>query len=760
MALEKTIETLRNNKDKKGKKVFSKNNAKNRYYSNMGKLANKPKPEPRYKPKNNIPATNEVKPDNDAKAKSNIPHTPNFESKGGFFNKAFNGIYQSLVDTGYLADLEDHGEEFDKNLSDKVGRNMPGDAPDTNLNRALGRGTLNQSRSQKIDLKPLEQPLKSIDETTKVFEGTFKLIETELKSHTQLLKEIKSNTAKIVTESDKNSGNNSNKKIESMLSLIKSTYASKKEKYAPFAKKTIDSTKKAFSKENLAKFSDKVNSYKGVASEKLGNIGSQIRASSNSAIQFAKNAAADTLSGGSVMGDAVMAGGRSLIAEAALPVLGVVGAGAAGYAAGSLINKGIEGTSVGDAIGSGVTHVAAMFGDKEAQQAISDTEKYKNFGALSGQMESNNNAGAVSTGNGDAGGKSYGAFQLSSNKGSVDKFLESSGYADKFKGLTVGSADFDAKWKDLAKNDKDFGAAQNKYATKEYYAPTESGLKKEGIDLSGRGRAVKEIMMSTGVQYGASSKGSVDLIKKALNGKDVSKMSDKEIIDAIQNYKAQTVDTKFKSSSDDVKQGVANRIEKERKIALALDDKEKGIKPTDKKDDNTTDKTATVKPTTDKKDDNTKTVKVDSYKKENKDSANNTKISYIENNNEDGTKTTETLTTKDYDINDKKNYPDYGRLSSMESDNTLRPYDKGSVELNALNKLRKQADDYEQSTGDTSRAFMHESAPPEASAAPTQSSSKPADVQKGADDKGSKLEVRKMPSTIQRVLDRDFHLSV
>ena len=772
MALEKAIETLRNNNtDKKDKKVFSKKNAKGRYYSNMGKLANKPKPTPKYKPKQKLKQPDNTKaPENKVESENkkqyNIPHTPNFEHKGGFLNKAFNGIYQSLVDTGYLADLEDHDEDFDKNLSDKVGKNMPGDSPDANLNRVLGKGSVNQSSSPKFDLKPLEQPLKSIDETTKNFEGSFKLIENELKTQTQLLKEIKTNTIKIISDDDKKPDDKSDKKMESMLTLLKNVYKDKKEKYTPFAKKTVDKTKKVFSRDNLSKFSDRVSVYKGVASEKLGNIGSQIRAGGSSAIQFAKNAAADGLSGGSVLGDAVMAGGRSLMAEAALPVLGVVGAGAAGYAAGSLIHKGLEGTAIDDKIGSGVAHVAAFFGDKEAQQTIADNEKFKNFGALSGQMESNNNAGAVSSGNGDAGGKSYGAFQLSSKQGSVDKFLQSSGYADKFKGLSVGSAEFDAKWKDLAKNDKEFGAAQNKYAAKEYYAPTESGLKKEGIDLSGRGRAVKEIMMSTGVQYGASSKGSVDLIKKALSGKDVSKLSDKEIIEAIQNYKAQTVDTKFKSSSDAVKQGVANRIEKEKKIALALDDKEKGVKPADtnkdsgatKPSDKKTDVSSTNSQTNKESTTDVKTQKVDSYKKPNKDETNKTKISNIDNPKDDNDPNSGnvTLTDKSFDLNSKVKYPNYGQLTEMESRNRMEPFSKDSADLKRLNYLRGQADKYEQTTGDNSMSNTHEAAPTTA----PQAGSKPADVQKGADDKGSKLEVRKTPSTIQRVLDRDFHLSV
>lgn len=50
---------------------------------------------------------------------------------------------------------------------------------------------------------------------------------------------------------------------------------------------------------------------------------------------------------------------------------GVLAAGAAGYGAGTLINKGfIEGTALGDKIGESVAKVLAAFGNKEAQQAV------------------------------------------------------------------------------------------------------------------------------------------------------------------------------------------------------------------------------------------------------------------------------------------------------------------------------------------------------------------------------------------------------
>ena len=188
------------------------------------------------------------------------------------------------------------------------------------------------------------------------------------------------------------------------------------------------------------------------------------------------------------------------------------------------------------------------------------------LGKVAAHFESRGNAGTISSGAGDHGGKSYGAFQLSSKTGDVNKFLNKSGYAQQFAGMDVGSAAFDAKWKELAKSDKNFESAQYAHAKSTHFDPQMAKLQKSGIDLSGKGAGVQEAIMSTANQYGANT----DVIVKALQGKDSSKMSDNDIINAIQDYKASTVGTKFKSSSAAVQAGVAKRIEQERNMLLGV----------------------------------------------------------------------------------------------------------------------------------------------------------------------------------------------
>jgi hypothetical protein len=208
----------------------------------------------------------------------------------------------------------------------------------------------------------------------------------------------------------------------------------------------------------------------------------------------------------------------------------------------------------------------------EIPNSVTQVGSDSNFGSIAARFESNGKPGTISTGKGDHGGKSYGMFQLASRGGAsnneVEKFLNESGYSEKFNGMKVGSSEFDAQWKKLAKEDSGFGEAQSSYAKKSYYDPQMKNLQRSGIDLSGKGRSVQESIMSTANQYGPNT----DLIREALKGKDPTNMTDKEIVNAIQDYKADTVDTRFRSSSEKDREGVARRIERERTALLNFPD--------------------------------------------------------------------------------------------------------------------------------------------------------------------------------------------
>jgi len=187
------------------------------------------------------------------------------------------------------------------------------------------------------------------------------------------------------------------------------------------------------------------------------------------------------------------------------------------------------------------------------------------LGSVAAQFESSGNYGAVSTGVGDHGGKSYGIFQLSSKAGSLNAFLSSSQYAGHFSGLAPGSPQFDEKWKSLG-NDPGFAQEQLKYGQEKYYKPALENMAGMGIDLSRRGQAVQELIMSTAIQYGPAN----NKLSRVLQGKDLSALSDAEIIDLVQKSKAENIKGDFSSSSEDVQRGVLNRIERERKTLLSL----------------------------------------------------------------------------------------------------------------------------------------------------------------------------------------------
>lgn len=190
-------------------------------------------------------------------------------------------------------------------------------------------------------------------------------------------------------------------------------------------------------------------------------------------------------------------------------------------------------------------------------------------------------AGTISSGVGDYGGVSYGTYQLASNNGRVYDFLNKKGYADKFKGASAGTKEFNKTWKELA-HDPEFAKAQHEYIKETHYDKAQAGLAEQGIDLSKRGKAVQDMLWSTSVQFGAGTakrnNGAVGMINKALAGRDIDKMSDEEIITAVQDYKLSQNDKLFKSSSANVRAGTAKRavMEKERLLKLARAEQEKG----------------------------------------------------------------------------------------------------------------------------------------------------------------------------------------
>ena len=178
------------------------------------------------------------------------------------------------------------------------------------------------------------------------------------------------------------------------------------------------------------------------------------------------------------------------------------------------------------------------------------TEKKWRLGQTSEKFEvRGRGAGTIAHTDGDHGGASYGLSQFSVNTGSLQEYLRHSAYGDQFRGLTPDTPAFDAKWKEVAKMFPDFGEDQRSYTKAKYYDVQSAQLKARGLDLTDRGPAVQDVIWSTAVQFGGKTR----LIERSLHesyGKptELHKLSDSDIVAAVQDYKFKHNHELFKSS--------------------------------------------------------------------------------------------------------------------------------------------------------------------------------------------------------------------
>lgn len=131
------------------------------------------------------------------------------------------------------------------------------------------------------------------------------------------------------------------------------------------------------------------------------------------------------------------------------------------------------------------------------------------LGDLSKKYESSGDAGTISSGYGDAGGKSYGMYQFSSTMGVVDnyvKWLQENGYwfGDELAKYTVGSSYFDDAWRFLANSDNrgDFERSQHDFTKAMYYDRACGLLADSGYHVNKHSKVMKDVVWSRAVQYG------------------------------------------------------------------------------------------------------------------------------------------------------------------------------------------------------------------------------------------------------------------
>lgn len=219
---------------------------------------------------------------------------------------------------------------------------------------------------------------------------------------------------------------------------------------------------------------------------------------------------------------------------------------------------------------------AATAGMNAAKAAYGGQMAKTLAGFLSASFESGSDPGAI--GFDRVGGTSYGSYQIASNTGTMDQFLDF--LDDKAPELAerlreAGPANTGSKegnmpevWKELAAEDPDgFFSLQHDFIKKSHLEPAARWIsERTGIDVLSRSPALAEVLFSTAVQHGPSGSTSIfaKAVEKALGqtGLDFDKALIREV------YKNRS--GQFASSTGQVRNAVKSRLSREESAALAL----------------------------------------------------------------------------------------------------------------------------------------------------------------------------------------------
>jgi hypothetical protein len=168
----------------------------------------------------------------------------------------------------------------------------------------------------------------------------------------------------------------------------------------------------------------------------------------------------------------------------------------------------------------------------------------------------------------------------SRNGGTVAAFIAEPTFRwrGQFAGLTPGTPDFTAKWKEIAIAEADaFSEAQHAFIKRTHFDPLMANIRaRGGPDLTTRSDALQDVVWSTAVQHGPNSP-VIDRALKVLNGAGVGVADptfDRELIKAIYAERGRKdgagVMIYFSRNSPDIQNGVAKRFVSEQKDALAM----------------------------------------------------------------------------------------------------------------------------------------------------------------------------------------------
>ncbi|WP_459933252.1 VgrG-related protein [Fundidesulfovibrio butyratiphilus] len=147
----------------------------------------------------------------------------------------------------------------------------------------------------------------------------------------------------------------------------------------------------------------------------------------------------------------------------------------------------------------------------------------------------------VSNGQGDPGGVSYGTYQLASKTGTAAAFMrskEAGAFSPQFAGLTPGTPEFSAKWKEVAAKDPEgLHKAEKAYLERTHFVLQAAKADSLGFDMSNP--ALRDAVWSGSIQHGRFGK----VLEKAAAGKDLRSMSAEDQIKAMYDARSQYADS-------------------------------------------------------------------------------------------------------------------------------------------------------------------------------------------------------------------------
>lgn len=191
-------------------------------------------------------------------------------------------------------------------------------------------------------------------------------------------------------------------------------------------------------------------------------------------------------------------------------------------------------------------------------------------GAMTARYESGGDPTTVSTGRGDPGGPSYGVYQLSSDSGTMGKFLQSpegQPFAAQFQGLEPGSEPFGQRFQQVASQSPEFAQAQRAYLERTHIQPVMAQAARAGLPVDNP--AIQAALHSQATQH--SGNGNIEIINEAMarlpEGAGPEAVLD-ALYDARERYATGTLQRS--GASEDVIEGVQNRYRQERQETLGM----------------------------------------------------------------------------------------------------------------------------------------------------------------------------------------------